>query len=122
MQPDFAESKIKDPLAELKEIIISDEGMKIDRNLYRSLKEKVSEHEQIKDSVRKQDFKTAEELLEKDVLNKPNEFLTMDKLRRSLGLDRKLIVQELLQHLDTSTTFHLKGNALTRSLISWTKH
>ena len=98
LQPDFAESKIKDPLAELKEIIISDEGMKIDRNLYRSLKKKVSEHEQIKDSVRKQDFKTAEELLEKDVLNKPNEFLTMDKLRRSLGLDRKLTVQELLQY------------------------
>ena len=49
-----------DPLAELKEILISNEGMKIDRNLYRSFKKKIEEDVIIKEMVNKQNFSEAE--------------------------------------------------------------
>jgi type I restriction enzyme R subunit len=68
-------SNAPDPLAELKEILISDQGMKIDRNLYRSFKKKVTEDAIIKDLVSQQNFDEAETYLKDKVLDKPQEFL-----------------------------------------------
>ena len=97
--PDEVISISPDPLAELKEILISDQGMKIDRNLYRSFKKKVTEDAIIKDLVSQQNFDEAEIYLKDKVLDKPQEFFTIDKLRKSLGLDRRLTVPELLLHV-----------------------
>ncbi len=88
-----------DPLADLKEILISEEGMKIDRNLYRSFKRKIIEDTIIKDLVSKQNFDEAETYLKEKVLDKPQEFFTIEKLRKALGLDRRPTVQELLLHV-----------------------
>ena len=82
----------------MKEIPIPDQGMKIDRNLYRSFKRKVSEDEIIKDLVFKQNFYEAEIYLKDKILDKPQELFTIDKLRKSLGLDRRLMARELLLH------------------------
>ena len=95
---DEAVSTILDPLAELKEIIISDEGMKIDRNLFRSFRNRVTEDEFIKELVSKHEFDEAEKYLNNKVLDVPQEFFTLDKLRKSLGIDRRLTVSELLLH------------------------
>jgi type I restriction enzyme R subunit len=96
---DGAVSNAPDPLAELKEIFISDRGMRIDRNLYRSFKKKMTGDIIIKDLVSKQNFNEAEEYLKDKVLDKPQEFFTIDKLRKSLGLDRQLTVPELLLYV-----------------------
>ena len=87
-----------DPLAKLREIVISDQGMKIDRNLYRSFKTRVVEDQIIKDLVNQQNFEEAETYLKDKVLDRPQEFFTIDKLRKSMGLDRRLTVSELLLH------------------------
>ena len=85
-----------DPLAKLKEIVISDQGMKIDRNLYPSFKKKVIENSIIKDLVSQQNFDEAETYLRDNILDKPKEFFTIEKIRKSLALDRALTVNELL--------------------------
>lgn len=87
-----------DPLAELKEILISDQGMKIDRNLYRSFKKRVVEDKKIIELVNQQNFEEAGTYLKENVLDKPQEFYTIEKLGKSLGLDRQLTVPELLLH------------------------
>ena len=96
---DEAISTAPDPLADLKEILISNQGMKIDRNLYRSFKKKVTDDAIIKGLVSKQNFDEAETYLKDEVLDKPNEFFTIEKIRKSLGLDRQLTVPELLLHV-----------------------
>ena len=48
--------------------------------------------------VSKQNFQEAETYLKEQVLDKPKEFFTIEKLQKSLGLDRKLTVSELLLH------------------------
>jgi len=88
-----------DPLTELKEILISNQGMKIDRNLYRAFKKKINQNLIIKDLVSKQNYKEAENYLKKNILDRPNEFFTIEKIRKSLGLDRKLTIPELLLHV-----------------------
>ena len=95
---DEAISTAPDPLADLKEILISDQGMKIDRNLYRSFKKRVVEDQVIQDLVKQQNFEEAETYLIDEVLDRPKEFYTIETLRKSLGLDRKLTISELLLH------------------------
>lgn len=93
---DEAISTVPDPLAELKEILIPDEGMKIDQNLYQSFKKKIVGDKVIQDFVKQRNFDGAEIYLNDKVLDKPQEFITMEKLRKSLCLDRRLTVRELL--------------------------
>ena len=77
---DEVTSTVNDPLAELKEILIADDGMKIDRNLYRSFKKQVVKNNAIRQMVQDQDFEGAEQYLNEKVFDKPNEFFTIDKL------------------------------------------
>ena len=85
-----------DSLAKLKEIIISGKGMRVDRDLYRSFKKKIVEDQTVEGLVREQNFGEAEIYLKDKVWDKPEEFFTIERIRRSLGLDRKLTVRELL--------------------------
>lgn len=88
-----------DSLAELKETIISDKGMRVDRDLYRSFKKKIVEDQTVHGLVKEQNFDGAEIYLKDKVWDKPEEFFTIEKIRKSLGLDRKLTVEELLLYV-----------------------
>lgn len=96
---DGATSTAPDPLKEFREIYISPAGMRIDRDLYPSFKNKVKEDPVIKELVEQQDFAKVETYLEEKIWNKPKEFFTREKLRKALGLDRHLTVTELLLYV-----------------------
>ena len=93
-----------DPLKFIEEISIGDEGMKIDRDLYRSFQTVITEDSTIRNYIENMEFEKAENYLKDNILDKPKEFFTIEKLRKSLELDRKLSVSELLLyaygHLD----------------------
>ena len=72
--------------------------MKIDRDLYRSFQTVVTDDSAIRNFVENMEFDSAETYLEENILDKPEEFFTLEKLRKSLELDRKLSVSELLLH------------------------
>ena len=95
---DEAHSYIADPLALLQEIQISNTGMKVDRELYRSFKKKLTTDATIIDLVKKQNFAEAETYLHHNILNKPEEYFTIDKIVKTLQLDRKPTIQEILLH------------------------
>lgn len=95
---DEAISTIDDPLAQLKEILISEKGMRIDRDLYPAFRKQIAENKTIQDLVKDHNFKDAEIYLKENILDKPQEFFTLEKLRKSLGVDRNLTVSELLLH------------------------
>ena len=80
------------------EITIGAEGMKIDRDLYRSFQSVVTDDSTIRDFVENMEFENAENYLEENILDKPEEYFTLQKLGKSLELDRKLSVSELLLH------------------------
>lgn len=97
-------SYIDDPLKLLEEIRLGNEGMRIDRDLYPSFKNEIKQDSKLQEMVANLDFKNAETYLEEVILNKPDKFYTLDKLKKSLELDRKLSVSELLlysfDHID----------------------
>lgn len=96
--PYIGEMVSTDPdfLAKLKETIISDKGMRVDRDIYRSFKEKIIEDQTVKELVKVHNFDGAEIYLKDKVWDKPEEFFTIERIRKSLGLDRRLTVRELL--------------------------
>ena len=87
-----------DPIKFVEEIEIGVEGMKIDRDLYRSFRSTVTENSTIRNFVENMEFESAENYLKENILDKPEEYFTLEKLRKSLELDRKLNVSELLLH------------------------
>jgi type I restriction enzyme R subunit len=99
---------ILDPMKLIEEIRLGNQGMRIDRDLYPSFKKDIQNNQTIKEMVENLKFDDAEQYLIDNVLDKPQEFYTLDKLKKSLELDRKLTVSELLlyafDHIDKIKT------------------
>ena len=99
---------ILDPMKLIEEIRLGNQGMRIDRDLYPSFKKDIQSNQTIKEMVENLKFDDAEKYLIDNVLDKPQEFYTLDKLKNSLELDRKLTVSELLlyafDHIDKIKT------------------
>ena len=85
-----------DPIENIEEFLISDGGMKIDNNVYRTFKKKVVIDENIRNLVHLRDFDEAEEYLNKRILGQPEDNLTIRRVGRSLGVDRPVTARELL--------------------------
>ena len=72
--------------------------MRIDRDLYPTFRKQIVENKTIQEMVKDHNFEGAETYLKENILDKPQEFFTLEKLRKSLGLDRNLTASELLLH------------------------
>ena len=99
---------ILDPMKLIEEIRLGNQGMRIDRDLYPSFKKDIQNNQTIKKMVENLKFDDAEQYLIDNVLVLPQDFYTLDKLKKSLELDRKLTVSELLlyafDHIDKIKT------------------
>lgn len=86
-----------DPVQKTEEIKIEQLGMKIDRNLYKSLKEDLFKDKQsystLKQMIENQNFNDAEILFKKNYLKKS---YSLDRLREALGLDVNISIKDLL--------------------------
>jgi type I restriction enzyme R subunit len=89
----------QDPLKQYLESKIGIEGMKIDRKLFESFSEKIKKNKFIVSRIKEKEYEEAEEYIRNNVLDKPKEFYTLDKLRKSLKLDRRLSLREILEYI-----------------------
>ncbi|HQZ82177.1 MAG TPA: DEAD/DEAH box helicase family protein [Pyrinomonadaceae bacterium] len=88
-----------DPLKSLDEIEIGLEGMKIDRRLFEQFEEKVKTDEEIQKMVEGRDFEGIESYILENLFDKPEEFYNLDKIRRSLKIDRRLSLREIVEKI-----------------------
>ncbi len=86
-----------DILATLQEQPIGAEGMKIDRMLFEKFEDRVKADSFIADSVQSGQWERAIEYINREVLNQPNEFYTLDKLRKAAAVDRRLSMREIVE-------------------------
>jgi type I restriction enzyme R subunit len=86
-----------DPLVSLKENEIGYGGMKIDKMYFGHFEEETKSDSTIVDMVEKQDWEGLEDYLVKEKFDKPNEYFNLDKLRKSLDIDRRITIKELIQ-------------------------
>jgi type I restriction enzyme R subunit len=90
------ESKIFDPITSIKETEIGLEGMKIDRKLYEKFEENVRENEDIQEMYAEEDFKAIEDYVIENIFDKPNDYINLEKLRKSIKIDRRVSLKEIL--------------------------
>ncbi len=90
---------IPDPLKTLQQKVIGLEGMKVDRKLFERFEEKVKENIFVKEKVENGDYDSAEDYVKKELFEKPEDYVNLDKLRKSIRMDRRLTLRELLEKI-----------------------
>ncbi len=91
------DSERKDPLAEYKIKDPKGKFWKIDFKYWGHFTEKLKDHEVVEQFVLEGNMKAAEDYVRKHVFDKPDEYFTLDRLRKSVQVDRRLSLRELLE-------------------------
>lgn len=86
-----------DHLQTLNETQIGQAGMKIDRMFFEKFGDVVKDNAFIRAKVAEGQWEQALEYVKTEVLDKPTEFYTLDKLRKAAGVDRRLTMREILE-------------------------
>ncbi|MBK8133559.1 MAG: DEAD/DEAH box helicase family protein [Gammaproteobacteria bacterium] len=88
-----------DILAGIKEEVVGDEGMKIDRMFFARFEDSVRENAEIVAAVEAGQWDQVIDYVNREVFDKPKEFYNLDKLRRAAAVDRRLTLREILEKI-----------------------
>ena len=86
-----------DKIATLHEQLVDFKGMKVDRMFFQQFEEKVKTDDEIKQLMEAGDVEVATARAKEKYDNKPEEYFDLEKLRKSLKIDRKIGWRELLE-------------------------
>ena len=87
----------KDILSTIREETIGDEGMKIDRMLFDRFADTVRANGVVKEAVESGQWDRVIDYVNREVFNKPEEYYSLDKLRKAAAVDRRLTLREILE-------------------------
>jgi type I restriction enzyme R subunit len=88
-----------DILATIKEETIGYEGMKIDRMFFEKFEDTVRENETIAAAIEAGQWDRVIDYVNREVFDKPEEYYTLDKLRKAAAVDRRLTLREILEKI-----------------------
>jgi type I restriction enzyme R subunit len=86
-----------DTLKSLQEQLIGLEGMKIDRMFFEKFEEQVKQDEFIQANIQQDNWDRILDYVTTHLFDKPEEFFTLEKLRRAAGVDRRLSLREIIE-------------------------
>lgn len=89
----------EDILSTIKEETIGYEGMKIDRMLYERFEDTVRENEFIAASVERGHWDRVIDYVNQELFNRPDDFYSLEKLRKAAAVDRRLGLREILEKI-----------------------
>jgi type I restriction enzyme, R subunit len=88
-----------DILSMIKEETIGPEGMKIDRMFFEKFEDAVRANETIASAVEAGQWDRVIDYVNREVFDKPEEYYTLDKLRKAVAADRRLTLREILEKI-----------------------
>jgi type I restriction enzyme R subunit len=88
-----------DPLISFSEYTVGMEGMKIDRMFFDKFETAVKNNPFIKENIEKENFDAIEEYIKSKVFEKPEDYFNLEKLRKSLRIDRRLSLREIIEKI-----------------------
>jgi len=88
-----------DILSTIEVEVIGTEGMKIDRMFYEKFEDTVRENATIAQAVEAGQWDRVVDYVNREIFNKPNDFYTLDKLRKAAAVDRRLGLREILEKI-----------------------
>ncbi len=95
MPYDLAES---DSLKKVDETVVTKDGMRIDREMFRSFQDEVKSNDEFMSIYNRGDIEASLNYLKNHILgeDKPKFYMTPEKIRKIFGLDRRLDLREIL--------------------------
>jgi type I restriction enzyme R subunit len=78
---------------------IGSEGMKIDRMFFEKFEDTVLENKTIASAVEAGQWDRVIDYVNREVFDKPEEYYTLDKLRKAASVDRRLTLREILEKI-----------------------
>lgn len=97
--PETYEHLGADILATVKVEAIGSEGMKIDRMLFERFKDAVRDNPVISAAVEAGQWDRVIDLVNREVFDKPEEYYSLEKLRKAAAVDRRLSLREILEKM-----------------------
>jgi type I restriction enzyme R subunit len=94
-------SVIADKLSTLNENEIGPEGMKVDWKFYEKFEQTIIEHPIIKEQYEAGKWDELLKYIEKNVFNKPEDYFTLDSLRKAINIDRRIGLKEIIEKILT---------------------
>jgi type I restriction enzyme R subunit len=88
-----------DIISSIKEEIIGYDGMKIDRMFYEKFEDAIRENTIIAEAVEAGQWDRVIDYVNREVFDKPDEFYSLDKLRKAAAVDRRLSLREILEKI-----------------------
>jgi type I restriction enzyme R subunit len=89
----------EDIIYSIQEEIIGNEGMKIDRMFFEKFEDTVRENETIVAAVEAGQWDRVIDYVNREVFDKPEEYYTLNKLRKATAVDRRLSLREILEKI-----------------------
>lgn len=84
-----------DELKSAQETVVGAEGMRIDREMFQKWREEASEDQELR-RLDEEDPLAALEYVKNNLLDKPNHYMTLDKIKKHFKLDRRISLGEAL--------------------------
>ncbi len=88
-----------DILSTIKVEAIGNEGMKIDRMFFARFEDTVRSNEVVASAIESGQWDRVIDYVNRELFNKPDEFYTLDKLRKAAAVDRRLTLREILEKI-----------------------
>ena len=89
----------RDDLSTLREERIGPKGLKIDRMLFEKFAETVRENETVAEAVEAGQWDRVIDYVNSELMDKPEEYYTLDKLRKAAAVDRRVTLREILERV-----------------------
>lgn len=88
-----------DIITTLNEQEVGLDGMKVDRMFYQRFEETILENSFIAESVEAGEWDRVIDYVNREVFDKPNEYYSLEKLRKAAAVDRRLTLREILEKI-----------------------
>ena len=94
---DTYESTRADAINTIREIAIGPEGMRVDRMYYQKFEEQIKQDGFATQKAKAGDLEAIVKHIEENIFDKPEEFFNLEKLRKSLSIDRRVSLREIVE-------------------------
>lgn len=94
---DGFESTRADTLHAIRETAVGPEGMRVDRMYYQKFEEQIKKDGFAVEKAEAGDMEAVIKHIEENVFDKPEEFFNLEKLRKSLSIDRRVSLREIVE-------------------------
>ncbi|WP_462137991.1 DEAD/DEAH box helicase family protein [Candidatus Mycalebacterium sp.] len=89
----------RDPVRRITETVVGSEGLRVDRELFAGFRNSVKKDDEIRESVESEDWDKAVNLTRERYENKPDDFISPEKIAVANNLDRLLQTREVLEFI-----------------------